>query len=154
MNALLHFAVAVKVVSSDSCVFSVQWKAWPHDHMVSSMSRIFYLRIDPRELLVLPLGSIAYDTKARWCCSLHQLWLQSTPVRLGWAKTKILVHFATHAQGPFEHVGVSGKRWKKGLPDNTGQPTSSGEWHRRFQIVQGLLLNRAWSGRRVLFKTP
>ena len=36
------------------------------------MSRIFYLRIDPRELFVLPLGGIAYDTKARWCCSLHQ----------------------------------------------------------------------------------
>jgi len=59
------------MVRSDSCVFSVQWKStaeWIHG---SSMSRIFYLRIDPRELFVLPLGSIAYDTKARWCCSLH-----------------------------------------------------------------------------------
>jgi len=41
----------------------------------SSMSRIFYLRIDPRELFVLLVGGIAYDTRARWCCSLHQLWL-------------------------------------------------------------------------------
>jgi len=31
----------------------------------SSMSRIFYLRIDPRELFVLLLGGIAYDTRAR-----------------------------------------------------------------------------------------
>jgi len=41
---------------------------WIHG---SSMSRIFYLLFDPGELIVLPLGSIAYDTKARWCCPLH-----------------------------------------------------------------------------------
>ena len=29
------------------------------------MFRIFYLQIDPGELLALPLGSIAYDKKAR-----------------------------------------------------------------------------------------
>jgi len=59
------------MIRSDSCIFSVQWKStaeWIHG---SSMSRIFYLRIDPRELLVLSLDSIAYDTKARWFCSLH-----------------------------------------------------------------------------------
>ena len=70
--SLPHFAVVVKMVRSDSCVFSVQWKStaeWIHG---SSMSRIFYLRIDPRELFVYPLGGIAYDTKARWCCTLHQ----------------------------------------------------------------------------------
>jgi len=39
--------------------------------MASSMSRIFYLRINPHELLILLLGSIAHDTKARWCCPLH-----------------------------------------------------------------------------------
>jgi len=64
------------MVRSDSCVFSVQWKStaeWIH---VSSMSRIFYLRIDPRELFVLPLGGIAYDTQARWCCSLHHILLE------------------------------------------------------------------------------
>jgi len=61
----------VKIVPNDLCVFSVQWKTWPSDDMTSSMSRIFYLRINPRELLVLSLGSIAYDTKARLCCPLH-----------------------------------------------------------------------------------
>ena len=35
------------------------------EYTVSSMSRIFYLRIDPRELFALPLGGIAYDTRAR-----------------------------------------------------------------------------------------
>ena len=43
VNTLLHFAVVVNMVSNDSCVFYVQWKTRPHDYMVSSMSRIFYL---------------------------------------------------------------------------------------------------------------
>jgi len=39
--------------------------------MLSGMSRIFYLWFNPRELPPLFLGSIAYVTKARWCCLLH-----------------------------------------------------------------------------------
>ena len=50
-----------------------QWKTRLHDYMLSSMSRIFYLWFNPCELPQLLLGSIAYDTQARWCCPLHHL---------------------------------------------------------------------------------
>jgi len=68
---LLHFALVANMVSNDSCVFLVQWKTRPYDYMISSMSRIFYLWFNPRELPALLLGSIVYDTKAQWCCPLH-----------------------------------------------------------------------------------
>jgi len=61
----------VKIVPNDLCVVSVQWKTWPSDDMTSSMSRIFYLQINPREPLILSLGSIAHDTKAWWFCPLY-----------------------------------------------------------------------------------